>query len=371
MKQAVQIMVVLTVLALVVVMAGCGGDGGAQMDTAKKPEPPSPPPPPTVLGSGSGTVFYYQNSTQDVRAAEWDGSNERVVLAPGTCTGQFDVACYGGQRFVIYTGYVGSTRTLLACRDDGTGAVDILQGSAAWPTVLEISPSGTRIAYIDVVTGGVDGGLYTADLVFSGGGPPVGIANAQLQVPWAGTYTVGGATWSPDERYLAFRCQLVASQPNYLYVHEVGATWPGWDPAPAPIIGPDERQLMFDEQPQWSPVLPDGSSRIAFTVMYEKNGRYTGGEVRTQLMAGPVPVGASEPAITETNTGLDWNTEGTWMEGFTDEGGRQVQLAFFGSSRQYEGLLRSVHDGSSEAEEVLEGVDTNQKSEVRWAPSSE
>lgn len=185
---------------------------------------------------------------------------------------------------LVFTGWGGSftqPRLFRVDLSDSTGTAVTLgmEGPAGDPTP---SPDGARIAYV----GRTDAGANAILVAGWNGENPVTLLNT-------GDETCGQLSWSPDGEQLAFACAFGGDD---LDIWLMSGT-DGSGLTNLTDSHPGNQQL-----PAWSPVLADGSVRIAYA-------QYVAGEPQIWTMAGD----GTDPR--QLTSGLDtqpaWSPDGT------------------------------------------------------------
>lgn len=183
-------------------------------------------------------------------------------------------------------------------RDTDAHPQPILAHPGAWDA--DVSSAAQRIVFVCTTPGPA---ICSAD-----------IDGSDLRVLTDGdTSDEDQPVWSPDGRHIAFR----------RWPH--GATPGPFNPTDIWIMNADgssQRNLTADAKvqrlPSWSPVLPDGSTRVVFTQESVANGYQTS---RLYTMR---PDGSDRRPLTRDGDHVDeeaaWSPDGTWVA-FTRSGG--------------------------------------------------
>jgi hypothetical protein len=168
------------------------------------------------------------------------------------------------------------------------------------------APDGSQFAFVGWVEG-QGWGIYRASV---SGGAPV------LLDPMEGDHApfCGQVSWSPDGLKLAYMCDFQGAGTDLVTIDaEDGGNW-------TVLTGGDEGDHYW---PSWSPELPDGSLRIAYS-------RYLDGESRIWTMAAD---GSDRIPLTEgyQDSQPAWSPDGTTLVFRRGGPGSQVNLLMVGA----------------------------------------
>lgn len=247
MKRAVQMLVVLGVLALLVAMGGCGGEssgpGDGVVDTAVKPPPPPPPPPPEPtdcrIAYTQKVAINKKTTAYHIFTVNTNGTDVRQITS-GTGTyidaawhpdGQSLCCTYDWDLHRIFLD--GSAPVRLTTVDRGLGY------AAEWGAW---SPDGSRIAFT------MGPRTYVLDVA----------SGVQTQITEPLTSTVQYCPkWSPDGATIIFGGYQTTPSASYR-LYSVSSDAAGAPYAPTLV-------LENAKYPDWSAADGSGNSTIAYT----------------------------------------------------------------------------------------------------------
>lgn len=184
---------------------------------------------------------------------------------------------------LIFTGWDGVDGSTLRFYETDLGdptRLAVRAGPDAESAAAVPSPDGTRIAYVLALPGGLRA-LMVADAD----------GNDAVELHRSADVGCGSFTWSPDGERVAFACRIGDDDPDVWVVNADGTD----------LTNVTDAHHGRQESPSWSPVLGDGSSRIAYA-------QFLDGEPRIWTME---PDGSDATQIT---SGLDhqpaWSPDG-------------------------------------------------------------
>jgi hypothetical protein len=292
-----------------IVTATVGGKTGQATVEISLPSSPPPPGPVASVEISADSVVIEEGSVQQLTATARDANGQvvtgRVVVWTSTDPEVVSVGVFGAVTALragraAVTAKVDGASTTIPARVWTDYPYELLYAGMTpgdvtsqriWSTELgDTARSATRVGP-DVPSAGAvpspDGSRLAYALQHPTGQRSLMVANRDgsgaVLLHVTADVGCGRMTWSPDGERIAFDCRIGDNDLDIWVVDADGGN----------LVNLTDAHPGRQEWPSWSPVLPDGSSRIAYA-------QYVNGEPQIWTMA----VDGSDPR--QITSGLDW-----------------------------------------------------------------